>query len=89
MTTTMIKSHASPSPCQKKELPFPKLMIHYNNGRIILFTSQSEGVVVNRGTILSSFHVGEYSKGWTSVLYRDYKGSVCLENGDHKAADKD
>jgi hypothetical protein len=73
-----IRSTVSCKPCTPKALPFPKLMKHKDNGRIVLFTTEARGVVVLRGT--GSYNIGELHTNWAPSYYEDYTGSVCLEN---------
>ena len=74
-----MKSVLSKGCCEKKEKPFPKLMIHSCYGSIYLMKQVGEGTIV---------HVGEGSLSklgdrTTNTLVKnlsDYEGDVCLTN---------
>lgn len=73
-----IKSCVSADPCEKKELPFPKLMKSAKTENVVFFNKEFEGILLSPGT--KCYEIGEYSKEWTMVDFKDFKGSVCLEN---------
>jgi len=50
----------------------------YGRERVVLFTSEGEGTVVNKGDGI--FEVGYNSSSWDLSYYTSYNGSVCLEN---------
>lgn len=77
-----IKSTVSDTPCKKKELPFPKLMVRESNPfTIVLFNSKFTGTIVaGKGKVRGG--VGFYGRNFSDSAFKDYKGSVCLENSD-------
>ena len=78
-----MKSVLSKSCCEKKEKPFPKLMVgndYLTKGVIILFNNKNTGVVVNSNN--NKYRLAEYSTSWTPQYYSDYEGDVCLTNSE-------
>ena len=62
-----------------KETPYPKLMASIHTSLIVFMVKPREGVV------LSSYPnsidaVGDYSKEWSRTSFKDYKGTITLEN---------
>ena len=55
---------------------FPKLRID-EDGTIVLFTSKSQGTVVNNSQY---YNVGYYSVLWCVGAFKDYNGEVTLKN---------
>lgn len=72
MKTTVIPEET------KKELPFPKLMIA-NDGEIVLFTSLSEGTVIELGKNTQD-KIGEFRRDWFCYLFVDFYGSITMSN---------
>jgi hypothetical protein len=73
-----MKSVLSNKCCEKKEKPFPKLMIGDLTGSVVLFSKEKVGTVVyNSGN--GGFKVGTYLEDWGSG-FTDYEGDVCLTN---------
>tara|TARA_R110000782_G_scaffold60647_2_gene125262 strand:- start:3055 stop:3282 length:228 start_codon:yes stop_codon:yes gene_type:complete len=60
-----------------KEIPYPKLMISTASGAIFLMVNPSEGTVLMAS---SGTSVGDYSFNWAFNNFKDYKGSITLEN---------
>ena len=60
-----------------KEIPYPKLMISTASGSIFLMVNPSEGTVLKAS---SGTSVGDYAKNWAFNNFKDYKGSITLEN---------
>lgn len=70
-----IKSTVSKTPCEKKELPFPKLIQEIKwPGNIALAVSSSTAFQV-AGSSLGFYYSRINPRSW-----QDYEGSVCLEN---------
>lgn len=71
-----MKSTVSNQPCTK-ETPFPKLMVnHY--GTIVLFSSPRTGMCIRQGNTEKTGAF--YHDCWDDNAFKDYNGSVCLEN---------
>lgn len=71
-----MKSTVSTKAC-KKELPFPKLMVCKERpDLIVLFQSEKEGVVLKS----SIWTEGTIHTDWSPTLFKDFVGSICLEN---------
>ncbi len=64
-----------PEPVEK---PFPKLMICFESGLIVLMASPKNGVVVGKPTDI--YHIGQYSEIWYMNNFTDFTGSVTLSN---------
>jgi hypothetical protein len=62
--------------CQFEQ--FPALMIHEYWGRVVLFTSEKTGVVVEKGR--GKRPVGYFTTHWMSSYYKPFAGSVTLSN---------
>ena len=75
-----MKSVLSKKCCEKKEKPFPKLMVHQNTGRVLLFSNKAEGTCVYKGSGI--FRLGEHREHWSFREYSDYEGDVCLTNSE-------
>lgn len=65
-----------------KETPFPKLMIGKQSGIIILATGiEDEGI---KGVVIGQesgvYKVGYYYDGWNRNNFKDYSGTITLEN---------
>ena len=61
----------------KKELPFPKLMIYESTDLIVYFTESG------LGTLLNNSRHGDFMKeteGWCMGGYTDFNGKLILEN---------
>lgn len=63
----------------EKEIEYPCLMVHENNGCVILFESEGFGVVVNPDKHLV-YAIGYYSKDWKMSCFSEFKGKVILQN---------
>jgi hypothetical protein len=62
------------------ELQFPKLMINSAGGDVVFMTSSRTGTVVYSG----NFELGYTSSGWNTRYFKDYSGTITLENSnDH------
>lgn len=63
---------------EKKELPFPKLMIGIDSKTIIFAIGRAGGTI--QGLVLEDkfWRVGYYSEIWTTNLFTDFYGSVTL-----------
>ena len=58
---------------------FPKLMCNEDFSKVIRFTSPKEGVIVFlKGG--SAYKVFEHSSGWNMNNFKDYNGTITLEN---------
>jgi len=55
---------------------YPKLM-HSYQGRVVLFTSHSTGVLLNE---VGHNCGGYYSDDWCMAHFEDYDGSITLQN---------
>ncbi len=76
-----IKSTTSTPPCSKKELPYPKLMKGTYTGNIYIMSCVEKGIILEQGPKCNSKQVvGTLVQGQSAHNFRDYKGSVCLEN---------
>ena len=76
-----MKSVASNDKCEKKELPFPKLMINLTTGNIFLMIDRNNGTKVYSTTATAVIgRVGTALR--TCIGMKDYTGSVCLTNED-------
>jgi hypothetical protein len=67
-----------------KKLNFPKLMIS-SDELIVLMTGACEGVVISnkarvRQYMVSEYYVGQYINDWNMDSFKDYNGTVTLEN---------
>ena len=72
-----MKSTVLVTPCNK-EIPFPKLMQREYDGIIVLFLQKGVGTVIaNLNT-----NLGYQGKVWIMSDFKDFTGSVCLENGE-------
>jgi|TARA_R110000822_G_scaffold38055_1_gene105960 acetone carboxylase gamma subunit len=60
-----------------KETPYPKLMISTVSGSIFLMVNPSEGTILKAS---SGTSVGDYVKNWAFNNFKDYKGTITLEN---------
>ena len=74
-----MKSVASNDKCEKKELPFPKLMVS-DSGAVYLMSNRHTGTRVYTTTGFQS--LGHHSTSWIVNDLTDYIGSVCLTNED-------
>ena len=59
-----------------EKLEYPKLKI-YKSGLIILFYDSKKGTVVAGD---QTYEIGEYSRTWNSIEFKDYTGEVKLSN---------
>lgn len=60
--------------------PYPKLMIN-GYGVVVLFKDRCNGVVVNSGTVDDlTYEVGNYVVLTNRQSFKDYGGSITLEN---------
>ena len=73
-----MKSVLSKNCCEKKEKPFPKLMISVDTGSIYLMVKHNEGTRIHAG--IYNHDVGYFSRGWSMSSLKDYEGDVCLTN---------
>ena len=72
-----MKSIVSNEVCEKKELPYPKLMIGIYSGNIILCTNSTKAVYLyyrDGNGVLGTDVTDKYSN------FKDFNGSVCLQN---------
>ena len=72
-----MKSTVSHQPCTK-ETPFPKLMISTSTNTIALAISATMGIIVGNTDIFN--YVGKHLTTLNPDYWKDYHGSVCLEN---------
>ena len=67
---------------EKVEESFPMLMGSEGAGLIVLFTSETGGVVIDGGS--STWRVGEYCDNWPPCthgrLWKKFTGTITLEN---------
>lgn len=70
-----MKSVVSAKSCNQP-LPFPKLMKLDESGQVVLFTNKVTGTVVTQGY----WPIGTYKEEWVPERFKDFNGSVCLEN---------
>lgn len=75
-----IKSTLSKTSCEKKELPFPKLM--QNRQGAVFFCPDRYTSLKVSSTLSPPLDIGRYQGCAYCDQYewKDYKGSVCLEN---------
>jgi hypothetical protein len=59
----------------RKDIPYPKLMTA-KEGLIVLMIKPKCGVVI----AASSYSIGYYSDAWNMNCFRDFEGSVELQN---------
>lgn len=62
---------------EKKELPFPKLMISKDSGTVVLFSEDGIGTQLNR---VDYAFIGTHSRSWAMKLFTDFTGSITLSN---------
>lgn len=62
---------------QKEQTTYPRLMIS-NFGRVVLFSEQDKGVVINYSE--DPGEVGYYGDSWTMREFSDFIGTVELSN---------
>ena len=62
-----------------KEIPYPKLMLSMQSSMIVLMVKPREGVVLRTGKGSCNV-VGDYSDEWSRTIFKDYKGTITLEN---------
>ena len=55
---------------------YPKLM-HGEEGRVVLFTGHETGFLLNQDDLYS---LGHYSHNWKMGCFKDYDGSITLQN---------
>ena len=67
---------------EKVEYGFPILMEADSTGLLVLFTSETEGVVIDGGS--SMWSVGEYCDDWfpcyQKMQWKKFTGTITLEN---------
>lgn len=63
---------------KKAERPFPKLMIHANGVTVVLFTTKTEGIIMQSEDKLNP--VGYYWTCFGSDAFEDFEGSITLSN---------
>ena len=73
-----IKSTTSNDPCEKKELPYPKLMTREGTGLIVLMSGNGKGTVIKETSL--SRAVGAFSNDLDPSYFTDYVGTVHLTN---------
>jgi hypothetical protein len=73
-----MKSVLSDKCCEKKEKPFPKLMINSPQNTIYLMRNSSCGVVVH--CKVNTKEIGSSSTSLVERYLEDYEGDVCLTN---------
>jgi len=73
----MIKVTSSETP-EKKERPFPKLMISNSSGLIVLMEAPGEGSTLTKSVGWPT--IGRHHKHWDIDCFRDYNGSITLSN---------
>tara|TARA_R110000796_G_scaffold213372_1_gene329490 strand:- start:65 stop:292 length:228 start_codon:yes stop_codon:yes gene_type:complete len=67
------------SELDSKVKSFPKLMCNEDFSRVIRFTSLGEGVIVfQKGH--SMYKIFKHSYGWNMNKFKDYNGTIILEN---------
>ena len=68
---------------EKVEYSFPMLMEAVGTGFIVLFTSETVGVVINKGSSVL-WAVGEYCDEWLTCddknHWKKFTGTITLEN---------
>ena len=62
---------------ESKEKEFPKLMINDKNDLIIFMTSRGVGFVVQPN---KHDPIGNYSDSWAMHQFKDFNGTVTLQN---------
>ena len=61
-------------------LDFPKLMVS-DAGRVVLFTDYDKGMLVGSTRKINAMEeIGYYSDNWCLSNFKDFKGSITLEN---------
>jgi hypothetical protein len=65
---------------QEHNSEFPKLMIGDKTGIIVLFNWHSRGTVINTGDGTTCVEIGEHYTEWKMETFKDYEGSVILNN---------
>jgi hypothetical protein len=72
----MVNSKTNIKPAS--EIPFPKLMMHKSNGRVVLFSSCDRGVTVMFYNF--PWKVGTSEESFNSDNYEDYHDAITLSN---------
>ncbi len=66
---------------EKKELPFPKLMISKDSGTVVLFSEDGIGTQLNVDISRVDYaFIGTHSRSWAMKLFTDFTGSITLSN---------
>jgi hypothetical protein len=65
---------------QEHHSEFPKLMIGNETGIIVLFNCYSRGTIINIGNGTTGLELGDYFTEWKMETFKDYDGSVILNN---------
>lgn len=68
------------NPKSNSPIPFPKLMVSKNTGRVVLFETPTKGVVVYTGKMTYLLSVGESASDWVPEQFEDYHGTVTLSS---------
>ncbi len=63
---------------ETKEPTYPKLMKATNTEEVVLFTEESNGIVVCMG--VTGQGLGYASRAWNMSVFEDYTGEVILSN---------
>ena len=58
---------------------FPRLMIS-DNGMIVLFEEEEQGVVLVKSRVKVEFGVGEYCECFNMAFFQDFDGKVIVSN---------
>ena len=65
-----------------EKIDFPVLMKSLNNGIIVLFTSETKGVCIDKGN--SNNYIGLYADSWRECTskknWEKYEGEITLKN---------
>lgn len=79
--------HSSRSTAAVRERGYPKLRIRKYDGSIVLFTSSTTGTLILDGCLSATsatpsplLGLGYHTNNWTYGEFKDYEGSVVLEN---------
>jgi hypothetical protein len=65
---------------QDSNTEYPKLMIGDKTGIIVLFSWHSRGTVINTGNGTTCLEIGEHYTEWKMETFKDFHGSVILNN---------
>lgn len=65
---------------QEKLNHYPRLMIHEDAGRLVLFISPKKGIQLSKTKNGYTGQVGEYDEHWDMSVFTDFTGSLTIQN---------